>query len=39
MSVGFRVLDDDPRRPHLDFYRGNPLPFYEAAAASFARAF
>lgn len=28
MNLGFRVLDDYPRRPHLDFYRGNPLPFY-----------
>ncbi|MCM2256961.1 MAG: CatA-like O-acetyltransferase [Vicinamibacteria bacterium] len=29
--MGFRVLDDYPRRPHLDFYRGNPLPFYSVS--------
>jgi chloramphenicol O-acetyltransferase type A len=26
--VGFRVLDDYPRRPHLEFFRRNPHPFY-----------
>ena len=26
--MGYRVLDRYPRRPHLEFYRGNPNPFY-----------
>jgi len=26
--MAFRVLDDYPRRPHLEFYRANPSPFY-----------
>ncbi len=26
--MGFRVLDDYPRRAHLEFYRSNPNPFY-----------
>jgi chloramphenicol O-acetyltransferase len=26
--MGFRVLDHYPRRPHLEFYRSNPNPFY-----------
>lgn len=24
----YRILDEYPRRPHLDFFRGNPNPFY-----------
>jgi chloramphenicol O-acetyltransferase type A len=28
--MGFRVLDDYPRRPHLDFFLRNPSPFYSA---------
>lgn len=26
--MAFRVLPDYPRRPHLEFYRANPTPFY-----------
>lgn len=26
--MGFRALTDYPRRAHLEFYRGNPSPFY-----------
>jgi chloramphenicol O-acetyltransferase type A len=26
--MGFRVLADPPRRPHVDFYRRHPSPFY-----------
>ena len=26
--MGFRVLEDYPRRPHLEFFRRNPHPFY-----------
>jgi chloramphenicol O-acetyltransferase type A len=26
--MGFRVLQDYPRRPHVEFYRTNPSPFY-----------
>jgi chloramphenicol O-acetyltransferase type A len=26
--MGFRVLEHYPRRPHLEFYRSNPSPFY-----------
>jgi chloramphenicol O-acetyltransferase type A len=26
--MGFRVLADSPRRPHVDFYRRHPSPFY-----------
>jgi chloramphenicol O-acetyltransferase len=26
--MAFRVLDHYPRRPHLEFYRSNPSPFY-----------
>ena len=26
--MGFRVLDDYPRRPHLEFFQRNPHPFY-----------
>jgi chloramphenicol O-acetyltransferase type A len=26
--VGFRILEDYPRRPHLEFFRRNPHPFY-----------
>lgn len=26
--MSYRVLDDYPRRPHLEFYRRNPNPFY-----------
>lgn len=26
--MAFRVLKDYPRRPHLEFYRANPSPFY-----------
>lgn len=26
--MSFRVLTDYPRRPHLEFYRANPSPFY-----------
>ena len=25
---GYRILDDYPRRPHLEFFRRNPNPFY-----------
>ena len=26
--MGFRVLHDSPRRPHVEFFRRNPSPFY-----------
>jgi chloramphenicol O-acetyltransferase type A len=28
--MSFRVLHDHPRRPHVDFFRRNPSPFYSA---------
>ena len=29
--MAFRVLDDYPRRTHLDFYRPHPCPFYSVS--------
>jgi len=29
--MSYRILADYPRRPHLDFFRRNPSPFYSAS--------